>query len=168
MKRKPYSISRVTSFDGKSNVPIGEVAKELGISRSTAYKKCVVQGMTGDDILYGIGANNRQKRTTTFRGKSNVPLSAVAMALNIPYHRVWQRCAVGRSTGDDLERESDPKVPYGELIEINGEKHTRAEWQRILGINKMTVTSRLKRGWTIEEALTKPPKPTRVKKETTS
>lgn len=99
---------------------------------------------------------------TTFRGHKNVPLRNVVGALGISYARVYRWCVTRGKTGDDIEA-SFRKKPV--LIEINGEKHTRAEWQRILGINKMTVSSRLYLGWSIEEALTTPPKPVVRRKE---
>lgn len=101
-------------------------------------------------------------RTTTFRGRKNVPLRNVADALGISYARAYRWCVTRGKTGDDIEA-SFRKKPV--LIEINGEKHTRAEWQRILGINKMTVSSRLYFGWPIEKALTTPPKPVTRRKE---
>lgn len=41
------------------------------------------------------------------------------------------------------------------ILELNGEKHTIAEWSEITGINAGTIRSRLKLDWSIEEALTK-------------
>ena len=40
------------------------------------------------------------------------------------------------------------------LIAYNGETHTLAEWSRIVGVDRMTITDRLKRGWSVEKALT--------------
>lgn len=40
-------------------------------------------------------------------------------------------------------------------IEFNGERHTQEEWGRITGLGGLTILKRLKRGWTIKEALTK-------------
>lgn len=41
-------------------------------------------------------------------------------------------------------------------IEYNGETHTIAEWAQIIGISKNALWERLRRKWTIEQALTKP------------
>lgn len=158
MTKKPFSKTRVTTFRGRSNVPLSEVAKELCITYDTVRNRVVNKGETGDDIERGHIMHDKQKRTTTFRGKKNVPLGAVAGALDIPYNRVWQRCAAGRSTGDDLERElGDWRDKRSPLVTIDGVTKTRAEWQREYGINKMTVSSRVTRlGWPIERALTEP------------
>ena len=43
------------------------------------------------------------------------------------------------------------------IIEYNGEKHCVAEWAEITGINKRTITSRLRYGWSLDEIFTIPP-----------
>lgn len=158
MTEKQFRRRRSTTFRGRNNVPLKEVADELRMTYVSVYERVVRQHETGDDI------ENHHKdimpRTTTFRGKKNVPISEVAKALGIPYGRVYQRCATGRTTGDDIEREinqggyRDKRSP---LVTIDGVTKSRAEWQRELGIDKMTVTSRISRlGWPIERALTEP------------
>jgi hypothetical protein len=42
------------------------------------------------------------------------------------------------------------------LIEYNGQKHHQEEWGRITGLGGLTILKRLKRGWSIEDALTRP------------
>lgn len=44
------------------------------------------------------------------------------------------------------------------LLTFNGETHSFAEWSRITGINRITIRSRIRMGWTEEEALTRPPR----------
>lgn len=41
-------------------------------------------------------------------------------------------------------------------ITFNGETKTLSDWALTIGINRLTLQSRLKRGWTIEKALTTP------------
>jgi hypothetical protein len=43
------------------------------------------------------------------------------------------------------------------VIQFNGESLTVAQWENRLGINKGTAYHRLRRGWSIERALTTPP-----------
>lgn len=43
------------------------------------------------------------------------------------------------------------------LLTHNGETKTMAEWSRITGIGKTTLSNRLKAGWSHEGALTTPP-----------
>lgn len=40
-------------------------------------------------------------------------------------------------------------------IIYNGDKHTIAEWSRIMGINKNTISGRLRKGWTTKRVLSK-------------
>lgn len=42
-------------------------------------------------------------------------------------------------------------------VKWNGESHSLAEWQDILGISQKTIGYRLRRGWTVADALTTPP-----------
>lgn len=54
-------------------------------------------------------------------------------------------------------------------IEYKGESHCITHWERITGINRKTIAKRLDNGWSVEQALTTPPKisrkPTEVKCE---
>ena len=43
-------------------------------------------------------------------------------------------------------------------VDFNGEVHTVAEWEKILGWNSDVIYSRLDRGWSVERALTEPPR----------
>ena len=42
------------------------------------------------------------------------------------------------------------------FLTFKGETHTIAEWSRIIGMSRITIRSRIREGWTIEEALTRP------------
>lgn len=42
------------------------------------------------------------------------------------------------------------------IIEFNGESLTRQQWSEKLGMKKHVLKNRLKRGWTVERALTTP------------
>jgi hypothetical protein len=44
------------------------------------------------------------------------------------------------------------------LITYNGETHTMTEWGEIVGINAGAIWKRIKRGWSVEAALTTPAK----------
>lgn len=41
-------------------------------------------------------------------------------------------------------------------VEYQGETHTISEWSRLIGISHDVIAGRLNRGWSIEDALTKP------------
>lgn len=49
-------------------------------------------------------------------------------------------------------------------LTLNGETRCLAEWSKITGLNPITITSRLKRGWSEERALTEKLKKTQNKK----
>lgn len=42
------------------------------------------------------------------------------------------------------------------IVEFNGEQRTLAEWDNLLGFPSWTVGARLKKGWSVERALTEP------------
>lgn len=42
------------------------------------------------------------------------------------------------------------------FLEYNNERHTIDEWAKIIGINYFTLWNRIRRGWSVKEALTKP------------
>ena len=156
-RRGHYGVSRSTKFRGRENVPLNEVAEELGLKYKTVYNRVVFKNETGDDIERRHMLRDKLARTTTFRGQDNVPLKDVAKALGIPYSRVFRSCALGRETGDDLEMDSGPKKPYGELIEIDGVSRTRAEWYKLNGLSQSVVSKRIvSLGWSVEKALTTP------------
>lgn len=43
------------------------------------------------------------------------------------------------------------------MLEHSGEAHTVSDWSRLLGIHKATLQHRLKRGWSVEKALSSKP-----------
>lgn len=51
-----------------------------------------------------------------------------------------------------LEQQSNKRT--NRLLTAFGETHTESEWARITGINVSTIYARLKRGWTVDRALT--------------
>lgn len=48
-------------------------------------------------------------------------------------------------------------------LSFNGETRTEAEWADLMGIHKGTLWNRLNRGWTVERALTTPPRRTKLR-----
>ena len=45
---------------------------------------------------------------------------------------------------------------YNHVIVYNGKAKCLSEWSEITGINRVTIRNRIRRGWSIEEALTRP------------
>jgi len=56
------------------------------------------------------------------------------------------------ATAEDQARNTRRNV----VLEFNGKALCVAEWVEITGIKSTTIRERLRRGWTIEEALTTP------------
>lgn len=54
----------------------------------------------------------------------------------------------------DIEQANNRRNNH--YLVYNGEKHTLSEWARIINMNLGTLKSRLKLGWSVEEAFTKP------------
>lgn len=42
------------------------------------------------------------------------------------------------------------------ILTYNGENHTMSEWCEILGVKLQTLSARIYRGWSVEDAITKP------------
>lgn len=62
-----------------------------------------------------------------------------------------------------LEQENNKSTNV--RIEYNGESHTVAEWARIAGLRVQTFRQRIYKGWTFEEALNIPAKPSNRRKD---
>lgn len=63
--------------------------------------------------------------------------------------------------GWSIEQTLTTPVPRGgshdsKLLNYNGESRSVTEWARRVGISRGTIRSRLKKGWTVESALTTP------------
>lgn len=46
--------------------------------------------------------------------------------------------------------------PSNHIVEFNGETHLLCEWSEITGLKLHTIAARLRSGWSVEDALTKP------------
>ena len=58
-----------------------------------------------------------------------------------------------------IPRSEQPKnTRSNHRVEINGESRTLAEWERVTGLSASTIGKRIKAGWSIEDALSKPSK----------
>lgn len=74
----------------------------------------------------------------------------------------WDR--TGDRTINKVEPQAKPKVstkqasPTGipRIIEVNGVKRTLRQWARASNIHRKSIHARLRRGWSIEDAVTKP------------
>ena len=53
-------------------------------------------------------------------------------------------------------KQNSNNTRFNTLLTYNGETHTMTEWAEITGINLTTLSSRINRGWSIEQSLTTP------------
>lgn len=102
----------------------------------------------------------RNRRTTIWLEYDGKCMTASEWAdeLGIQRQTLLHRYYAGWSTEDMLTK---PVEPYNHIlpqngIEWNGEKKSIAAWARQYGLKEETVACRLRRGMTLEEALTKP------------
>lgn len=58
----------------------------------------------------------------------------------------------------NYETQNNNRGDYNHNITLNGITKTQAQWARELGVNDTTIAGRLKKGWSIEKALTTPVK----------
>lgn len=86
-----------------------------------------------------------------FRGKET-PVTEIARELGLPYHRVYSR-VTRRETGDDIEASPEKRKPHWNTVELDGKKMTLKEAVEGSGLTCATVSRRMVRGFTIEDAL---------------
>ena len=98
-------------------------------------------------------ANSRAAKLLTFNGETKC-LAEWARSLGID-----QKTITYRLKHWGLEKAlSTPVTPPNRrrvrMLTYNGETHPLGEWARKLGINRATLSDRLSRGWSVEEAFT--------------
>lgn len=98
--------------------------------------------------------NNKSTNTIiTYMGETHT-LAEWAEKLGIDYHTLLSRYHYKKwSIKDTL---MTPVRDSERLLELNGEVHNMADWGRITGFGKEAIRSRLRMGWSVEDALTKP------------
>jgi hypothetical protein len=57
------------------------------------------------------------------------------------------------TTSDQMKNTSTNRY-----LTLNGETHTLSDWSRLTGIHATTISNRINRGWSLEKALTTPPR----------
>jgi len=54
------------------------------------------------------------------------------------------------------EHQNNNRGEYNRILEFNGETLTLSQWARRVGLRTGTISERLRHGWTISDALTRP------------
>lgn len=103
-------------------------------------------------------ARNRRDTVKVIANGVVESAAAVTARLGLTRDRVASRLSAGMSN----ERAVSPRdlrgtnQPRAHVIEFDGKRMNRAEWERHLGLPKDLLRHRFERGWSIAEALTKP------------
>jgi hypothetical protein len=103
-------------------------------------------------------ANNKQRsKYLTYKGETKTLISW-ARFLNINETVIWRRLYVYCwSIEKTFETPvAHPSKKRTKEVTFNGESKSMAEWGRVTGIRGDVIAERLRRGWSIERALTTP------------
>ena len=108
--------------------------------------------------LDAMAPQGREPRLYRFRDRW-LTVKAIAAFLGVCEATVYNR-RIGDRIAEDEERQDPHREPPPQsvLLTFRGERHGIAEWARRTGINRRTIMTRLRKGWTIERALTEPPR----------
>ena len=53
------------------------------------------------------------------------------------------------------KKQNSNNTSFNRILTYNGETHTMSEWCEILGVKLQTLSARMYRGWSVEDAITK-------------
>ena len=101
--------------------------------------------------------NTRVSHYLEYRGKK-LTISQWARKLNIGRAVIQQRLKHGWSVTETLSRKVDKMGTVPKQHSYDGRSLTLRQWAKEIGVHTDTLQSRLKRGYTIEQALLKPKK----------
>lgn len=102
--------------------------------------------------------NRRTNNRLTFRGRTQTvtdwaaELGIAAPTLDARLARGWSVEKALTTPGETSSR----KKSAHRMLTYNGETHSLAEWNRRLGCSPTTILCRLKKGWSVERALSTP------------
>lgn len=112
-------------------------------------------------------ANNKSNNNVlTYNGESHT-LREWSRLIGIDSRTIFKRINRDGWTLEDALNKPIRKVKKGNdaLIEFNNKKHNLSNWSKLLNIPRETLKSRLKRGWSVEDAFTTPVKSNKNKEE---
>ncbi len=100
--------------------------------------------------------NRRDNRILEHNGKSQT-LAQWADEKSMDPHAILKRLQHGWSVAEALEVPPNGQGRIGfATLEWNGQQKTIREWCELLGLTKAMLHGRLRRGWSVERALTTP------------
>lgn len=108
-------------------------------------------------------AKLRKDRKTVHYNGEDVFIADLAKSIGISVTGLEKRILTGMTIEQAVSRPKQPRVPFrgvrkspksSKIIEHNGVGHTIKEWSNLTGIASHTIVTRLRRGWTTEQAVT--------------
>jgi len=144
-------IRYTITFNGKVQ-PAGEWARDLGIPPKVIYTR-IAQGLAVEDIL--AAAPTRKVSEV-----EPVPVTQADVA-QVELQPYAEAVDALRANGIIVPVSEAPSLsgrrgPKARAIEFRGEALTIWQWSQKTGLRSDTIYTRLKRGWTVERALTEP------------
>lgn len=156
--RNPEHQLETIEHNGET-VTVKAMADRVGLSRG-AFKRRLLSGMTVDEAL----SMPRQRVPLTHNGQT-LSLAQWARRTGISQSSLHSRLAAGWTTeqalmlpvGSRVKRVAKPKpvrIDTRKRITFNGHTRTLDEWATVTGLPYDAIRIRLRRGWSIERALT--------------
>jgi len=137
--------------DGKEYPSISDAAKAYNLSLVTVIKR-MKRGWSIDEA-FGIKPRGRKGKTVVVDGKEYPSISDVARACGLPVSAVRGRLRVGWDINRALEIEVDDRHGKEKTIVLEGKEYPSiSDAARAYNLSLNTVKSRLRLGWSTEEA----------------
>lgn len=135
-----------------------------GYDENAAFGECTLDriDVTGDYTpdncrwvnMKEQNINKRKKCVTVKYNDEEIPLVIFCKEYGLKYSACYSRLKNGWSIDKILETPvKDVSKRNFETIEYDGKSQTITEWSEELGVNRSTIASRLKEGWSVKEAL---------------
>lgn len=135
--------SKLITYNGKT-ATAKEWAAELGTSLIAVKQRFLRHG-------------------TPYPKERTITTKRIAEEYGIPPETIYGRIHAGMTLEEALIHPKfasrDPNAVN--VLEINGITRTKKEWTELNGISRSLLSFRLKRGWSLERAVSTPPEPRR-------
>lgn len=103
------------------------------------------------DVVRELLEQNSMKVSAEIVGVSQATLKKYAIEKGIPW-------TPRRQCPEGYPRHIGKEYKNSHMIEHDGRRMSLADWSRECGVHHKTILDRFKKGWTVEAALTTPPR----------
>lgn len=151
-----YKSPRIPMKDhlGNKFSSVNEMAKHWGISYS-AYKKRLDEGWSLEKILTTPVKKETFKECVDFKGNVFPSMKSMAKSYRVPYSTLCLRVSRGMTPAEALEYLLSQEKGKQEVTDHLGNSFSSySKMAEFYKIPSGTLSTRLKRGWSLEEALT--------------